>query len=190
MLQYFTEHSRLAFVLAQEEAGKRGLVLIEPEHILLGILRQEDCRGAQVLAHSGVDVEKLRDELSTHRSERSAHAPLQQEMQLHPKSKPVIDAAYEEARLLNHADVGTDHLLLGLLHLDGGLAVEALLLSGIDRDKLRETVRNWQGESAEPRSAKKTEQSKKASFFEGLHQTIGRMEQSSSSDSDRGSEPT
>ncbi len=109
----FSERARRALTRAQEEAQHFGHNYIDTEHILLGLIAEEDSVASQVLANLGVSVSKVRSavEFIVGRGGR----PNTGEVGLTPRAKKVIELAVDEARRLNHSYIGTEHLLLGLL---------------------------------------------------------------------------
>ncbi|MCK4963926.1 MAG: AAA family ATPase, partial [Dehalococcoidia bacterium] len=136
----FTERARKVLSLSQEEAQRFNHNYIGTEHILLGLLREGEGVAAKVLASLDVELDKVRSavEYIIGRGERGVSG----EMGLTPRAKRVIELAVDEARRLNHNYIGTEHLLLGLLREEEGVAAGVLESLGISLDKVRtETVR-------------------------------------------------
>ncbi len=136
----FTERARKVLSLSQEEAQRFNHNYIGTEHILLGLVREGEGVAAKVLANLGVDLEKVRSavEYIIGRGEKSVG----QDIGLTPRAKRVIELAVDEARRLNHNYIGTEHLLLGLLREEVGVAAGVLESLGVSLDKVRaETVR-------------------------------------------------
>ncbi|MDR9459626.1 MAG: ATP-dependent Clp protease ATP-binding subunit [Dehalococcoidia bacterium] len=136
----FTERARKVLSLSQEEAQRFNHNYIGTEHILLGLVREGEGVAAKVLANLGVDLEKVRSavEYIIGRGEKSVG----QDIGLTPRAKRVIELAVDEARRLNHNYIGTEHLLLGLLREEEGVAAGVLESLGVSLDKVRaETVR-------------------------------------------------
>jgi len=127
MWQRFTERARKVVFFAQEEAARLGENYVSTEHMLLGLLREPDSVAGRLLVRLGLDPEVIR---------------LGQDMQLTPRAKRVIDLAYDEAKLLNNNYIGTEHLLLGLIREDEGLAGRVLVKAGAELGATREAVRN------------------------------------------------
>ncbi len=138
MWQRFTERARKVVFYAQEEAQKFGESYISTEHLLLGLVRERDCFGAQVLERMGVSLNKIRSEVEKQLPRRE-HKPTQ-EMTLTPRAKRVIDLAYDEARNLNNNYIGTEHLLLGLIREGDGLAGRVLAKLGVELERARREV--------------------------------------------------
>jgi ATP-dependent Clp protease ATP-binding subunit ClpC len=138
MWQRFTERARKVVFYAQEEAQKFGEGYVSTEHLLLGLVRDEDSVAARVLDKLGVSLERVREEVEKQlpRADRRTV----QEMSLTPRAKRVIDLAYDEARSLNNNYIGTEHLLLGLIREGEGLAGRVLAKLGVDIDRARAEV--------------------------------------------------
>ncbi|MEW5884355.1 MAG: Clp protease N-terminal domain-containing protein, partial [Armatimonadota bacterium] len=120
MWQRFTERARKAVFFAQEEAQKFGEGYVSTEHLLLGLVRDEDSVAARVLVGLNLTLEGIREEVLK-RLPR-AQGKTTHEMTLTPRAKKVIDLAYDEARELDNDYIGTEHLLMGLLREREGLA--------------------------------------------------------------------
>ena len=139
MWQRFSERARRVVFFSQEEAGKLGESFISTEHLLLGLLRVDDCVACRILDRMGVTLEKIRSEIE--RQAVSRDGKLAQDIDLAPRAKRIIDLAYDEARQLNNNYIGTEHLLLGLIREEEGLAGRVLSLLGVELEKTREEVR-------------------------------------------------
>ncbi len=99
MWQKFTERARKAVFHAQEEAGKYGENFVATEHLLLGILHEENNTACKILTKMGVNPNMVREELKRHMTQ-GRNAPVSGDMQLTPRAKIVIDNAYDEAKQL------------------------------------------------------------------------------------------
>ncbi len=136
----FSERARRVLTLAQEEAEHLNHNYIDTEHILLGLVREDEGVAAKVLTNLGVTLGKVRSavEFIIGRGEKPATG----ETGLTPRAKRVIELSIDEARGLNHSYIGTEHLLLGLLREGGGVAAVVLDNFGINLERARsETVR-------------------------------------------------
>jgi ATP-dependent Clp protease ATP-binding subunit ClpA len=138
MWEPFTERSRRAIVLAQEEAQRLGNNFMGTEHILLGIISEGEGLAAKVLETLGVDLAKVRAEVVAIVGRGAQTA--QQEMIFTPRAKRVIELAFEEARQLNHNYIGTEHLLLGMIREGEGVGARVLTNLGVDSSKVRAQV--------------------------------------------------
>jgi len=160
MWQRFTERARKVVFYAQEEAGRLGENYVSTEHLLLGLVRENDSVAARILDRIGVSLGRIRSEIE--RQVARGDGRLGQDMQLTPRAKRVIDLAYDEARQLNNNYIGTEHLLLGLIREGEGLAGRVLSKLGVDLDRTRREVMHLQegggenGPNGQPRQAAKT----------------------------------
>ena len=136
----FSESARKVLSLAQEEAQQFNHNYIGTEHILLGLVREQESVAAKVLVNLGVQLNKVRSavEFIIGRGERAASG----EIGLTPRAKKVIELSVDEARRLNHQYIGTEHLLIGLLREGDGVAAGVLESLGVNLEKARaETTR-------------------------------------------------
>ena len=148
MWQRFTERARMVVFFAQQEAGKLGHNYVMPEHMLLGLLRQDDSVALRILEMLKVEVTQMNEELL--RKVERGEGRLGLDMQLTPRAKRVIDLAYDEARALNNNYIGTEHLLLGLIREGENLASRTLHKQGVELDATRQLVISLQdGESSQ-----------------------------------------
>ncbi len=131
----FTERARKVLSLAQEEAQRFNHNYIGTEHLLLGLIRMDDCTAAKVLRNLGVKLGKVRGavEFIINRGDRIVLG----DIGLTPRSKKVIELAVDEARRLNHHYIGTEHLLLGLVREGEGIAAGVLESLGVNLEKVR-----------------------------------------------------
>lgn len=131
----FSERARRVLTSAQDEAQRLNHSYIGTEHLLLGLIREEEGVGAKVLTSLGVTLTKVRSavEYIIGRGEKAATG----EIELTPRAKRVIELAIDEARHLGHNYIGTEHLLLGLLHEGEGVAASVLESFGITLEQAR-----------------------------------------------------
>ena len=138
MFERFTERARKVVVLAQEEARHFNHNYIGTEHLLLGLLREEDGVAAQALNHLGVTLDDVREQVESivgYGEEGSgSQAPFT------PRSKKVLELALREALQLGHNYIGTEHILLGLVRESEGVAARVLSNLDVDPDKVRREV--------------------------------------------------
>ncbi|HLK58900.1 MAG TPA: ornithine carbamoyltransferase [Chthonomonadaceae bacterium] len=138
MWQRFTERARRVVFFAQEEAGRLGENYVSTEHLLLGMIREEDNVSSRILDRMGVSLGRIRSEIE--RQVTRGDGRLGQDMQLTPRAKRVIDLAYDEARQLSNTYIGTEHLLLGLIREGEGLAGRVLTKVGVELERTRREV--------------------------------------------------
>jgi ATP-dependent Clp protease ATP-binding subunit ClpC len=131
----FSERARRVLTLAQEEAQNLNHSYIGTEHILLGLVREEEGVAAKVLVSLGAGLSKVRAsvEFVIGRGEK----PSSGETGLTPRARRVIELAIDEARYLSHNYIGTEHLLLGLLREGEGIAAGVLDSFGITLERAR-----------------------------------------------------
>lgn len=131
----FTERARKVFSSAQEEAQRFQHNYIGTEHLLLGLVREEEGVAAKVLHQLGVELRAVRDavEFIIGRGDRIVLG----EIGLTPRAKKVIELAIDEARRMNHHYIGTEHLLLGLVREGEGIAAGVLESMGVTWEKAR-----------------------------------------------------
>jgi ATP-dependent Clp protease ATP-binding subunit ClpC len=148
----FSERARRVLTLAQEEAQHFNHTYIGTEHILLGLLREDEGVGAKVLTNLGVSLNKARSavEFIIGRGDK----PTAGEIGLTPRAKRVIELAIDEARHLGHNYIGTEHLMLGLLREGGGVAADVLDSFGITLERTRTETLRVLGETTTKTAAK------------------------------------
>ncbi|MBI2980290.1 MAG: ATP-dependent Clp protease ATP-binding subunit [Chloroflexi bacterium] len=134
----FSERARRVLTAAQEEAQHLNHGYIGTEHILLGLIREEEGVAAKVLINLGASLTKVRSavEYIIGRGEKATSG----EIGLTPRAKRVIELAIDEARHLGHSYIGTEHLLLGLLHEGEGIAAGVLESFGITLEQARTEI--------------------------------------------------
>jgi ATP-dependent Clp protease ATP-binding subunit ClpC len=147
MYERFTDRSRKVMQLANQEAQRFNHEYIGTEHILLGLVKEGSGVAANVLKNLDIDLRKVRQEVE----KIVQHGPGGEEIHMGrlphtPRSKKVIEYAIEEARTLHHNYIGTEHLLLGLLREEEGVAAQVLMNLGVKLDKVRAEVLNILGQ--------------------------------------------
>ena len=125
----FTQRAETAIEAARSAAGELGHAYIGTEHLLLGILEEEDGLGAHILRRQGLEREHLRRVIAR---ETGLGCPGAPGLGLTPNARAALEQAAAEARALRHGCIGTEHLLLGLLRLPDCGAVRALRGAGVD----------------------------------------------------------
>ena len=138
MFERFTERARQVIVLAQEEARVLHHTHIGTEHLLLGLLREQEGVAAQALAALGVTLEDARTRVraTVGVGDHATHG----QIPFTPRAKRVLELALREARALAHGYIGTEHLLLGLVREESGVASRILLAFGADAERVRAEV--------------------------------------------------
>lgn len=146
----FTEHVRAALGHAREESARLRHEYVGTEHILLGTLR-EDNVALTVIESFGVTPEALVDAVDAVVKHGTSRNPTGPDLPYTSRAKKVLELAMTEARDLNHSYVGTEHLLLGLLREEKGIAAQLLVDAGITLDAARERVLEILGQPPRPR---------------------------------------
>ena len=148
MFERLTDRARKVMALANQEAQRFNHEYIGTEHILLGLVKEGSGVGANVLKALEIDLRKVRlevEKLVKSGPEMVTMGKLPQT----PRAKKVLEYAIEEARHLNHNYVGTEHLLLGLLREQDGVAAQVLMNLGVKLEEGREEVLNLLGAGIE-----------------------------------------
>jgi len=141
MYERFTDRARKVMQLANLQARRLNYDFVDTEHVLLALIEEGSGVGASVLKCLSFDLiaisfkVKQLIEPKTTVSEATGRIPQT------PKIKKVLDYAAEESRGLNHQYIGTEHLLLGLLRLEEGVAARVLRNMGLEREVVREKIR-------------------------------------------------
>src|SRR5213083_1143130 len=151
MFERFTERARQVVVLAQEEARTLKHNYIGTEHILLGLLREEEGLAARVLESLDITVERVRAQVV--RIVGSGEEVTSGQIPFTPRAKKVLELALREALSLGHNYIGTEHILLGLVRENEGVAARILLDFDADSEKIRnEVIRMLSGPGSRQRS--------------------------------------
>jgi len=134
----FTERAKKVLTLAQDEAQRSNHNYIGTEHLLLGLLRENDGLAAKTLNNLGVEIGRVRQTIES----VLGRSELIRIQQIIPTSrvKKVIEISFEEARRMGHNYVGTEHLLLGLLIEGNGIAGHVLNDLGVTLDSARREI--------------------------------------------------
>src|SRR5258708_6297829 len=155
MYERFTDRARKVMQLANQEAQRFNHEYIGTEHILLGLIQEGSGVAANVLKNLDINLRKVRQEVEKIVQSGPDMVTMGKLPQT-PRAKLVISFAIEEARNLNHNYVGTEHLLLGLLREQEGVAAQVLMNLGLKLEKVRVEVLNLLGHNfkARPRAGK------------------------------------
>ncbi len=139
MFDRFTERARKVILLAKEESKRFNHDYIGTEHILLGLIKEGEGVAAAVLQNLGLNLDMIR--LETEKLVQPGPSTVTSgDIPFTPKAKKVIELAMDEARNLGHNYIGTEHLLLGLIRENEGVASQVLLNLGLDLNKVRKEI--------------------------------------------------
>ena len=144
MYERFTDRARKVMQLANQEAQRFNHEYVGTEHVLLGLVKEGSGVAANVLKNLEVDLRKIRVEVEKIVQSGPDMVTMGKLPQT-PRAKKVIEYAIEEARNLNHNYVGTEHLLLGLLREQEGVAAQVLVALNLKLEEVREEVLNLLG---------------------------------------------
>jgi ATP-dependent Clp protease ATP-binding subunit ClpC len=151
VFERFTERARQVVVLAQDEARALRHNYIGTEHLLLGLLREEEGLAARVLESLDVTVEEVRAQIA--RIVGLGDEASAGQIPFTPRAKKVLELALREALSLGHDYIGSEHILLGLVRVNEGVAARILLEFDADAELIRnETIRMLSGRGREPRA--------------------------------------
>ncbi len=138
----FTERVRKVLAMAREEAERLRHEYVGTEHILLGLIREGEGVAAAVLQNLSVDLDEIQQKIEDTVKKGKAATATGPDLPYTSRAKKVLELAMAEARDLTHNYVGTEHLLLGLLREEKGIAAQVLTDAGINLDAARaETLR-------------------------------------------------
>jgi ATP-dependent Clp protease ATP-binding subunit ClpC len=149
LFERFSERARQVVVLAQDEARALGHDYIGTEHILLGVLREEEGIGARVLESLDITVEEVRAQVV--RVVGTGDETPTGQIPFTPRAKKVLELSLREALALGHNYIGTEHVLLGIVREHEGVAARILLELGADAETIRnEVIRALSGPGPRP----------------------------------------
>ncbi|HTF09055.1 MAG TPA: Clp protease N-terminal domain-containing protein, partial [Asanoa sp.] len=138
MFERFTDRARRVVVLAQEEARMLNHNYIGTEHILLGLIHEGEGVAAKALESLGIALEGVRRQveeiIGQGQQAPGGHIPFT------PRAKKVLELSLREALQLGHNYIGTEHILLGLIHEGEGVAAQVLVKLGADLNRVRQQV--------------------------------------------------
>ncbi|MBM2834720.1 MAG: clpC, partial [Candidatus Brocadiaceae bacterium] len=160
MFDRFTDRARKVMALAREEARRFNHEYIGTEHILLGLVKEGSGVAANVLQNLDIELKKIRLEVEKIVQSGSDLVSVGQ-LPFTPRVKKVLEYAMEEARALGHNYIGTEHLLLGLLREQEGVAAQVLLNLGVKLEDVREEVIGLLGSEAVQGGASQEKEEKK-----------------------------
>jgi ATP-dependent Clp protease ATP-binding subunit ClpA len=138
VFERFTSRARQVVVLAQEEARSLKHNYIGTEHLLLGLVREEEGVAARVLAKLEIGLDDIRAEVA--RIVGEGNEAQTGQIPFTPRAKKVLELALREAMSLGHNYIGTEHILLGLARENNGVAAQILLAGRVDAELIRREV--------------------------------------------------
>lgn len=151
MSSRFTERAQRVILVAEEEAKRLNHDYVGTEHVLLGMIAIGEGVAVQVLSNLGVDLRMIRPEIEKIVG-HGDHIMLLDNIPFTPRAKKVLEFAVQEAVDLGYSHVGTEHLLLGLIREEEGMAAQVLSNLGVRLDIVREEILILLGEPSKPES--------------------------------------
>ncbi|MBI1810705.1 MAG: ATP-dependent Clp protease ATP-binding subunit [Nitrospirae bacterium] len=142
MFEKFTERGRKVIIYAREEAEKRQNDYLGTEHLLLALLREEEGISAAIIKKMGISTEEVRMEVER-KLPYGTNVLTFGDIPFTPRAKKVLELAVEEARLIGHSYIGSEHLLLGILREDEGIAGRTLRNFGANLLAARQLAINF-----------------------------------------------
>jgi ATP-dependent Clp protease ATP-binding subunit ClpC len=139
MFERFTDRARRVVVLAQDEARMLSHTYIGTEHILLGLIHEGHGVAAKALESLGISLAVVRQRVEEIIG-RGQQPPPSGHIPFTPRAKKVLELSLREALQLGHTYIGTEHILLGLIHEGEGVAAQVLIGLGVDLDRARQQV--------------------------------------------------
>jgi len=142
MFEKFTERGRKVIIYAREEAEKRQNDYLGTEHLILALLREEEGISAAIIKKMGISLEEVRMEIER-KLPYGTNVLTFGDIPFTPRAKKVLELAVEEARLIGHSYIGSEHLLLGILREDEGIAGRTLRNLGANLLAARQLAINF-----------------------------------------------
>src|SRR2546426_2711724 len=150
MFERYTEKARRVIFFARYEASQFGAPAIEPEHLLLGLMREDKTLAGRFFPRAQITIESIRREIEG-RTLLRERIPTSVEMPLAPETKRVLHYSHEESDRLQHRHIGTEHLLLGLLREERSMAAQILFERGLRLAAVRDEIARQSGADARHR---------------------------------------
>src|SRR6476620_6324042 len=147
MFERYTEKARRVIFFARYEASQFGAPAIEPEHLLLGLMREDKTLTGRFFPRAQITIEAIRREIES-RTLLRERIPTSVELPLAPETKRVLHYSHEESDRLQHRHIGTEHLLLGLLREERSMAAQILFERGLRLAAVRDEIARQSGVDA------------------------------------------
>jgi ATP-dependent Clp protease ATP-binding subunit ClpC len=161
MFDRFTDRAKKVMNLARQEAQRFNHEYIGTEHVLLGLVQEGSGVAANVLRQMSIDLSKIRSEVEKMVKTGPSMVTMGQ-LPFTPRAKKVLELSMEEASNLNHNYIGTEHLLLGLIKENEGIAAQVLMNLGVKLEDVREEVLEFLGAETSEEEDEAAERSPRA----------------------------
>src|SRR6185295_18583623 len=148
MFDRFTDRAKKVMNLARQEAQRFNHEYLGTEHILLGLVQEGSGVAANVLKNMNIELAKIRGEVEKIVKTGPSMVTMGQ-LPFTPRAKKVLELSMEEAANLGHNYIGTEHLLLGLIKENEGIAAQVLMNLGVKLEDVREEVLDFLGADRE-----------------------------------------
>ncbi len=142
MLEKFSRHAKLVFTIANQEAQRLEHNHVGPEHILLGLVKEGSGVGPYALHDLGIELRDVRKEIEKHVGQGSGAVHVDA-LHQSPEAKAIIQRAVDEARNHHEHVVGTEHILLALMHDPHGMPVKVLTNLGVSLERVRQEIHDF-----------------------------------------------
>lgn len=140
MFERYTEKARRVIFFARYEASQAGTPMIEPEHLLLGVIREDPELISHCAPNGSINGKSIREVIEARKTPLKEKISTSVELPLASETKRILAYAYEESDSLKHRHIGTEHLLLGLLREKESLAAQVLHELGLNLEVLRKQI--------------------------------------------------
>src|SRR3954468_9774080 len=150
MFERYTEKARRVIFFARYEASQFGAPAIEPEHLLLGLMREDKTLTGRFFPRAQITIEAIRREIES-RTLLRERIPTSVELPLAPETKRVLHYSHDESDRLQHRHIGTEHLLLGLLREERSMAAQILHERGLRLAAVRDEIARQSGADSRQR---------------------------------------
>ena len=152
-MERFTQRARRVLSLAHQEAERMRQNYIGTEHLLLGLMKEEGGVAGRVLRELGLDAVRMEEVIIRITGTGQVTTA---KLDLSPGVQRALENAVEEARKMGHHYIGTEHLLLGLVQLGEGVALDVLRKMGVSAEQIRRQTRRVLDESSHTSSGEST----------------------------------
>jgi ATP-dependent Clp protease ATP-binding subunit ClpC len=170
-MERFTQRARRVLSLAHQEAERMHQNYIGTEHLLLGLMKEEGGVAGRVLRELGLDAVRMEEVIIRITGTGQSSAA---KLDLSPGVQRALENSVEEARKLGHHYIGTEHLLLGLVQLGEGVALDVLRKMGVSAEQIRRQTRRVLDESSHASPAESSARRSAVGAGESVSKEVGK----------------